>query len=202
MVLHPALVVEDSKGVVLLDAVEIHGDELASAVLLSNARAVGLQRGAITGSPGLALERGSRASASGVRIDSVRSSGRSLLETRGMDIDFQAEPGSRCLDRPLAPALVLSDGEAEIDLDAFGPSAVWLLAAPVLGFSPGGPRTEGVLLLDRFACAPGAGRVLSGGRASWTIASEPGKTHVQVLVLDLLRGRLVFSDVLRVGPER
>jgi hypothetical protein len=174
--LHPALALEDSRGVVLLRDVEARGSASGPVLQLSNARAVAVQGGAIVGE--LLLERGSRATASGVRLRSFELMGGSVLETRGMGLERGEPGGSPAVPVPggspadpgpgWSPALPverkiepgsrwiehgaaprLVADEKGATLEADGRGIAWLGVAPRLGFETRArPGIEGVLLLD------------------------------------------------------
>lgn len=213
---HPALVVEDAQGVVLLQDVELRGRARGCVARLQAACAVAFQGGSIEG--GLALRRTSHATASAVRLTSIELTGESVLETRGTSgpraeeeerkggepgwspsFPAEVEPGSRWLERAAAPRLMLDGKEAE--LAANGRGLAWLGFAPRLGFqSRSRPWIEGVLLLDPDLGGVGPVRMLSAGRARWNLgALPPGElAFLQGLVLDPSSGRVCLSDVARL----
>jgi hypothetical protein len=210
---HPALVVEDARGVVLLKDAEVRGKPRECTVELRAARAVALQGGAIEG--GLWLARGSRATASGVRLSSFELTGGSVLETRGGSgpraageerkpgwspaVPGRIEAGSRWLERAAAPRVEVGPGRVTIAAEEGG--LAWLGASQRLGFQVHARRwVEGVLLLDPTGYAGvGPVRPLSGGRASWSLGALPMGEHVylQGLVVDPGSGRVCLTDVVR-----
>ena len=214
---HPALVVENARGVVLMQDVELRGSASGPELRLANARAVAIQGGAVE--RGLLLERGSRATASGVRLGSFELTGGSVLETRGeggpkveqvgtegtlgrspaVPVEARVEPGSRWIAHPTAPQLSVEFGMAT--LDAEGPGLAWLGLARRLGFQARArPWIEGVLLLDPAGFETvGAVRMLTGGKASWHLGPLPSgaPVYLQGLVLDPNSGRICLSDVVR-----
>jgi hypothetical protein len=215
--LHPALIVEDARGVVLMRDVEVHRSRSGASLQLANARAVAIQGGAIEGE--LLLERGSRATASGAQLRSFELVGESVLETRGMGseepgwspavpgprwsvaVRRRVEAGSRWVEHGAAPRLVVDGEGATLEADCSG--IAWLGVAPRLGFEARArPGIEGVLLLDptRYSAA-GQLRALKDGRASWSLgALPPGEcVHLQGLVLDPVSGRVCLTDVVRAS---
>jgi hypothetical protein len=204
---HPTLLVEECEGVVLLDGVEIRGGARAPAVLLSSARAVVVQGGAIRGDRGVALERGSRASASGVELATIELTGRSSLETRGMSVVPRVEHGSSWRDHALPPLLVPSrspgNGEGagvHVTLETPPGSFAWLLVSPELVFiPPPNPLVEGVLLLDPLRLQVGGVPRLGGNaRMEWTFDADARALCVQALVVDPARDRTTLSEVVRL----
>ena len=186
----------------LLDGLVVRGGALAPAVLLSAADAVVFQSGTIEGAGGLVLERGARATTSGVDVAAIMLGGRSSLETRGMEVEPSVELGSRWLERAPAPRLaVLRSSTPEVELESSSGTFAWLFASTGLGLGASA-RIEGVLLLDRLAFSSARARVLVDGRATWTLQLPPGADsfYLQALVVD--RGRLALSDVRRLERLR
>jgi hypothetical protein len=185
------LLLEDTLGVVLLDAVTIQGD-----VRLAGARAVAIQGGAMRS---LALERGSVATASGLALEAIELAGFSRLETRGMSVEPRVEPGSCWLARGRAPGLELALDRVTVG-GAEG-SIAWLLAADGLGFHLR-PAIEGALLLEpRSPRIVGPGRLLAGGRAMWSLGSLPSGAALYLQALTLDGGRMRLSSVVRLEAE-
>jgi hypothetical protein len=179
---HPALGVEDCAGVVLLDALAVHGSANGSGVELRGARCVALQGCELAGAPALSLGRGSRAS------------------LRGAEPAAEVEPGSllrACLD-----GARLVPGERRLALEDGGEGLAWLLAAPRLGFAaPTDARVTGDLLLERTGLRVLAGpRALLEGRTSWRLPEGAPYRYFQALVVDRAGARFALSPV-RAGER-
>ena len=195
------VVVEDAAGVVLLEDLQVHGARPGPAVELVNARAVALQGGSLECS--LALARGSCASVNAVRLDGIELAGRSLLETRGMEVEPFVEPGSIWCESTLAPPLLeRHSGGDFLVLEGVGSALAFLLASPRLDFVlPASPLVEGVLLLDRRGLSVlGTLPLSTDGRGQWPITLPPsvGSLEVQALVGGPVRGSWMLSEVRRV----
>ncbi len=206
----PGLVVRDSIGTVVLDALEVRSGATSVAATIDSALALQIQDSLFTGATGLRLEGASRSSA--MRVPSTTLElveGSSLSSADFTPSLASVEPGSVWTDVAVEAPILSVPWTAQL-ADQFdvqiegGSNAIWLLYASlgsVVQFDLPLAGWELPALLDPFAYVDLGSGVLDAGGAATKTLRLPGASDVlgypialQCFVVDPMLGRVSASN--------